>query len=236
MRQFHKVTEWALGLVLAVGFVGCTPTYPKCENDDHCKEKGEFCVQGMCRECAVDANCKDGFVCDANKCVPRPACASDADCKNGGKCQGGRCASPSVSKGCSAKSDCGQGEDCVAGKCAAAVSSASESCEFEPVRFDFNEVRLSSEAQDRLSKLVDCIKKQKLKVTLEGHADERGTEEYNLQLSNRRAASVKRYLVDLGAAGTDLDTLGYGENRPVDPSSTEAAWAKNRRVELIKKN
>ena len=70
------------------------------------------------------------------------------------------------------------------------------------------------------------------KVRLEGHADERGTEEYNLQLSNRRAASVRKYLADLGVGAGQLDTVGYGKNRPVSEGHDEAAWAANRRVEL----
>jgi len=71
-----------------------------------------------------------------------------------------------------------------------------------------------------------------LSVTLEGHADERGTEEYNLQLSNRRAASTKKYLHDLGVATNSLDTVGYGFNRPAVQGHNEAAWAANRRVEF----
>ncbi|MGZ6140108.1 MAG: OmpA family protein, partial [Myxococcaceae bacterium] len=72
------------------------------------------------------------------------------------------------------------------------------------------------------------------KVTLGGHADPRGTEEYNLHLSQRRAASVKKYLTALGVAPKSLDTIGYGENRPAGsgPNDTEAEWAKDRRVEF----
>ena len=60
-------------------------------------------------------------------------------------------------------------------------------------------------------------------------------QEYNLQLSNRRAASVKRYLTDLGIGDGALETVGYGENKPAVQGSNEAAWAANRRVELIKR-
>ena len=70
--------------------------------------------------------------------------------------------------------------------------------------------------------------------TYDPEADERGTEEYNLHLSNRRASTVKRYLVNLGVPEKNLETVGYGENRPADSGHTEDAWAANRRVELRK--
>jgi peptidoglycan-associated lipoprotein len=65
-----------------------------------------------------------------------------------------------------------------------------------------------------------------------GHGAERGTVDYNLHLSYRRAASVRKYLVDLGVAPAKVDTVGYGENRPAVEGHTEEAWAANRRVEF----
>ena len=215
---------------------GCPPTYPKCDSDANCTEKGEVCVQGQCQECAVDANCKPGFVCDANKCVPKPECTDKNPCKAGAKCKQGKCAVEAGAKDgtCSTNEDCPSGEECKAGKCAA-KGGAAGSCSVEPVRFDFNESKLGSEGQAALAALADCIKKNGWKLRVEGHADERGTEEYNLQLSNRRAASVKRYLTDLGVPDAALETVGYGENKPAVSGATEAAWAANRRVELVKR-
>ena len=66
-------------------------------------------------------------------------------------------------------------------------------------------------------------------VILEGHADERGTREYNLALGERRATAAKNYLVALGISGSRVGTISYGKERPADPGSNEAAWAKNRR-------
>jgi len=101
------------------------------------------------------------------------------------------------------------------------------------VHFAFNESALTDSVRSQLNDLSDCIKKGDLKkITLEGHADERGTEEYNLHLSQRRAASVRKYLVDLGVAPSKLDTVGYGENRPAVEGHNEEAWAANRRVEF----
>ena len=103
------------------------------------------------------------------------------------------------------------------------------------MRFDFNEYNLSSSVQSSLGQYADCIKKGSLRFTLEGHADERGTDEFNMVLSQKRAASVRKYLVDLGVSGGSLDTVGYGENKPAANGSGEAAWATNRRVEFKKR-
>ena len=72
-----------------------------------------------------------------------------------------------------------------------------------------------------------------LLVEIQGHTDERGSDAYNLDLSDRRAASVKRYLVEHGIEATRLQSQGYGETQPIDHHHNEAAWAKNRRVEFL---
>jgi peptidoglycan-associated lipoprotein len=235
MSQKPSVSFWiSLGLAL-VALSGCPPTYPKCESDANCKDKGEVCVQGQCQECATDANCKSGFVCDANKCVPKPECTGDTGCGDGKKCKQGKCTIAEAPKPeCAADEECPSGTGCTKGKCVA-VDSQATNCKFEPVRFDFNEFNLSSNVQKTLSSYADCIKKGTLRFTLEGNADERGTEEYNMVLSQKRAASVRKYLVDLGVAGGSLDTVGYGENKPAAQGSNDEAWAANRRVEFKKR-
>jgi len=70
-------------------------------------------------------------------------------------------------------------------------------------------------------------------VRLEGHADERGSREYNIGLGDRRAQSVRRVLLFQGASTDQIDTVSYGEEQPVDPGHSEEAWARNRRVELV---
>jgi len=72
-----------------------------------------------------------------------------------------------------------------------------------------------------------------ISVTIEGHADERGTREYNLALGERRANSAKNYLVSLGIAANRIRTVSYGEERPVATASTPEAWAKNRRAVTV---
>ncbi len=220
-------------LALLLGLTGCPPTYPKCESDEHCKEKGEVCVQGQCQECATSDQCKTGFVCETNKCVPKPECTGDSACGDGKKCSKGKCVVDAQS--CEADDDCPSGYGCTAGRCQP-VSSQPVSCtSFEAVRFGFNDYALTSDTQSALAQYADCIKKGTLRFTLEGHADERGTEEFNMVLSQKRAAAVRKYLVDLGVTGGAIDTIGYGENKPVVSGSNEDAWARNRRVEFRKR-
>ena len=71
-----------------------------------------------------------------------------------------------------------------------------------------------------------------ISLRIEGHADERGSDEYNLALSNRRSATAKRFLVSLGIPADRLETVGYGEEQPLDQEESEAAWARNRRDEF----
>jgi peptidoglycan-associated lipoprotein len=224
-----------LCLVALAGLTGCPPTYPKCSSDENCKDHSEVCVQGQCQECATDANCKPGFVCSANKCVPKPECDSNTRCPGGKKCSSGKCVSDKPEGSCDTDADCPSGQGCKEGRCATREVATTDACSLSPIRFDFNESRVAPEAANALNALADCIKKNGWKMRLEGHADERGTEEYNLQLSNRRAASVKAYLVNLGVSDKSLETVGYGENRPAVDGHDEAAWAANRRVEFVKK-
>lgn len=220
-------------LTSAMLLTACPPTYPKCESDEHCKEKGEVCVQGQCQECATDANCKEGFVCDANKCVPKPECKDDGACGEGKKCKGGKCTVAEAKSECAADDDCPSGQGCTKGKCVA--SNVTVACSFDAVRFGFNDYNIDGAVQSSLSQYADCIKKGNLRFTLEGHADERGTDEFNMVLSQKRAASVRKYLVDLGVSGGALDTVGMGENKPAVNASNEEAWSANRRVEFKKR-
>lgn len=72
-----------------------------------------------------------------------------------------------------------------------------------------------------------------VRITIEGHCDDRGTLEYNLALGERRAAAAQRYLVDLGISQSRVSIISYGEERPLDSSADAAAWAKNRRAQFI---
>ena len=72
-----------------------------------------------------------------------------------------------------------------------------------------------------------------LRVRVEGHADERGTREYNLALGERRANAVRAYLVAQGASRSQIEVISYGEEKPVNNSHNESGWAQNRRVEIV---
>lgn len=104
----------------------------------------------------------------------------------------------------------------------------------EHVPYAFDSAALSPMAQDILKRKAAWLKDNPgMSVVVEGHCDERGTAEYNLALGERRAESARAYLRDLGAASSGLTTISYGEERPLDPRSSEEAWSKNRRSQFV---
>jgi peptidoglycan-associated lipoprotein len=114
------------------------------------------------------------------------------------------------------------------------VQSAREMFENEDILFEFDSASLSVEAQELLRVKAAWLRENpRARVTIEGHCDERGTNEYNLALGDRRAFSAKSFLVDLGIDDSRLSTISYGEEQPVDTRSTEEAWAQNRRAHFV---
>src|ERR1043166_2366768 len=102
------------------------------------------------------------------------------------------------------------------------------------IYFDFDSSEIKGEGRDIVAAHAKYLSKNtNLKVRLEGHTDERGSREYNIGLGERRAQSVRRALLLQGAAEGQISTVGYGEERPAVAGSDEAAWAKNRRVEIV---
>jgi peptidoglycan-associated lipoprotein len=102
------------------------------------------------------------------------------------------------------------------------------------VFFDYDSSVLSPQATQTLDKQAAWLKQYpNVIVTIEGHADERGTREYNLALGDRRANAVRNYLIALQIPGDRILTISYGEERPADPGHDEAAWAKNRRAVTV---
>jgi len=105
------------------------------------------------------------------------------------------------------------------------------------VFFATNETVLTTPARETLRKQAAWLRKNsKLTVVLEGHADERGTREYNLALGERRANSAKDYLMTYGISSDRISVLSYGKERPVDSGSNPLAWSKNRRSVTVKAN
>jgi peptidoglycan-associated lipoprotein len=240
-----------LALVL---LFGCPkpPAYPECRNDDDCSGHVEVCINNVCRECRDDAQCakKPGTVCVNNACQAKAQCQQNRDCPEGQKCAqnkcvaecteatvqqdcgsgrkclSGRCAAPDA---CNVDSECGSGQACVQGRCAAAQAS----CRLDSVYFGFDDSNLTPAARSTLDSDYQCLRQRgNPPTTIAGHADERGTTEYNLALGQRRAESVRRYLAGLGADPGKMKVVSYGEERPADPGHNEAAWAKNRRAEI----
>lgn len=102
------------------------------------------------------------------------------------------------------------------------------------INFDFDQSELNATARETLSQHARVLANYpQTRVLIEGHCDERGTIEYNLALGDRRAEIVKKYLVNYGIAADRLSTISYGKERPLDPRSTEDAWAKNRRASFV---
>ena len=105
---------------------------------------------------------------------------------------------------------------------------------FQPVFFPFDSSDIDSGAQATLNSNAEILKRYTTwTITIEGHADERGTAEYNLALGERRALSARNYLVSLGIAADRLRTISYGKEFPFDPGHNEEAWAKNRRAHFV---
>ena len=105
------------------------------------------------------------------------------------------------------------------------------------VFFATNETVLTTASRETLRKQAEWLRKNsKINVVLEGHADERGTREYNLALGERRANSAKDYLMTYGISSNRISVISYGKERPVDSGSTPLSWSKNRRSVTVKAN
>jgi peptidoglycan-associated lipoprotein len=105
---------------------------------------------------------------------------------------------------------------------------------FSPdVYFNYDEASLSDDTRAKLARNADLLKTTQLLVTIEGHADDRGTNEYNLALGDRRANAVRDYLTSLGVDASRLRTLSYGEERPVCTEVDESCWSQNRRGHMV---
>lgn len=103
-----------------------------------------------------------------------------------------------------------------------------------PIYFSFDESTLSADGQNELDKLGAWMEKHpNAKIRIEGNTDDRGTDEYNIALGDRRANTIKTYLSRLGVEDAQMSTISYGEEKPAVSGSDETAWAKNRRGELV---
>lgn len=229
----------------------CGPTYPKCENDDHCADKGEYCLQGMCQQCRDNSHCGENYECSAGKCArPVGFCDDSTPCPGNQKCRDNRCGAECLDNSecgagtfckdgsCLTKPECGEGADnpacpegseCLSGRCQVKVVQ----CSAEPVYFDFNRSNIKRNQRAALDQIAECLQQPNTAdMTLAGHADERGTIEYNMALGQRRADEAQSYLTNKGVPPSKLRTTSYGEEQPAVNGSNESAWKKNRRTEF----
>ncbi len=262
----------ALLAVTLLAVVGCKPDYPKCKSDEHCKEKGQVCVNQMCQECRDDTQCQakypnearecvggrcevkpecrvdadcasvgEGLVCKSNKCVVE--CTQNEDCGAGQKCENQKCVAE-----CANDIDCGPGRVCVDGACqdedrggvkvsaqCQPVNAASgDVINLDTVNFGFDQYDLTVSARSALDQNAECLRQAPaVTIIVEGHCDERGTQEYNLALGEKRAATVVSYLRNLGIDTARMRTTSKGENEPVCRKQSEQCWEQNRRVQFI---
>lgn len=194
---------------------GCGPEYPNCGDDNDCHQ-GEFCVNGQCQQCRTDGDCELGQHCNAGRCDP-------------------------IEGYCGSTSDCGAGEDCENNRCVArqsveptpaAVPQTSD-CSLQEVHFEFDSDSLDSGARDAIAANARCIRERSMgRVHVTGYTDNRGTEEYNLALGDRRARAVLDYLRSLGVTAS-LSASSMGEE--MAQGETEGAWRQDRKVTFIQR-
>ncbi len=104
---------------------------------------------------------------------------------------------------------------------------------FDTIYFDFDKSDIRSDQRSRINKNAQLLSENRnVRIRIEGHCDERGTNEYNMALGQRRADSAKQYFVDYGISSSRITTISYGEERPAATGHNESAWSQNRRGEL----
>jgi peptidoglycan-associated lipoprotein len=105
---------------------------------------------------------------------------------------------------------------------------------FGDIYFEFDQYNILPQDEAILQRIANWLRENdQVRVMIEGHCDERGTNEYNMALGEQRALAARRYLVELGVGAARLGTVSYGEEQPLDPRSTEDAWSRNRRAHFV---
>lgn len=125
-----------------------------------------------------------------------------------------------------------EAEERAAADAARAAAEAEQLLNITTFYFDFDQSTIKQEARAALEAHAAYLVESGSNVVLEGHADERGTREYNLALGERRAQAVARYLTVLGVSSSQIDSVSYGEERPASMGHDDSSWSLNRRVEL----
>jgi peptidoglycan-associated lipoprotein len=131
---------------------------------------------------------------------------------------------------CTTDTDCGEGKLCLNQTCVD-INEHLDACGIARVHFALDSSEIAEPDRPLLERAARCLRASRvMHFTIEGNADERGTEEYNVALGDRRAQSVAHYLEKLGATADQLKTVSYGKENPMCQEHDEACWAKNRRA------
>ena len=247
-----------LSLVSLIGLSGCKSkqVYPACAKTKHCEE-GESCVDKVCQNCTVDADCQakgpDGedFACvefrctdpsatssEACDCDPGLICVADSCefCTEGSQCDSGVC-NPSgrcEAMPCATDDECPIDEICDGGQCLYHPldgSSDADVCGIAALYFGFDSSQLSPSNQEQLSAAATCLTELDGNLVIEAHADNVGTEEYNILLTDQRGSIVREFLVQQGVGEERMRIVGKGALEA--QGSDEAGRAQDRRVEFI---
>ncbi len=206
-------------------------------SDFRCVDPSEAAAAGGSGQgspCTSSLDCTGGLVCKAGAC---DFCAEDMDCPTGtcdlgtGLCSDGM---PGAPGSCTVDDDCAIDEICDGGMCIFSGDYGGDGevlCDLQAVFFGFDSPKLTPDTEAKLTAAAECIMSQGRLVYLEAHADPRGTEEYNILLTDRRGQGVKSFLVNLGVPPENMQVISKGslEARGTD----EQSYADDRRVEFI---
>ncbi len=190
--------------------------------------------EGLGLPCQSTLECTNGYVCRAGKC---DVCMDDIDCTTGTCNLGtGQCGLGGGAGGgqCTTDDECAMDEICDAGMCifSGDYDSGGETlCDLSAVFFGFDSPQLTPEAEGKLQAAAQCIAGQGRSVILEAHADPRGTEEYNILLTDKRGQAVKNYLIELGVPGESMTVISKGSLEAM--GTEESSWSQDRRVEFL---
>lgn len=219
-----------------------------CKDDTQCADKGAAnkCIEFRCQDptkvgtgtgdggeigdpCTQQLDCTGGWACSAGKCAQ---CTDDAECSPSTcNLNTGRCSNTGQ---CQTDDQCKMDEICDGGTCVFSgeePTPGSGPCGLDAVYFGFDSDQVGDKQAADVEALAKCIAEQNRQVILEAYADNVGTEEYNIQLSDRRGNSVKSLLVDKGAPAELLQVLAKGSLEST--GTTEAERSKDRRVQFI---
>ena len=250
-----------LGLVWLAGCKPDYPLCGANDDCQVAEHLGDVCVNGTCQECLEDNQCVErkgeNFFCNSGRCEarpePEPQCAVNEDCQSNQKCEAQQCvAAPestqlkAIGEACNESTECGTDNSCLNGLCVTAeIAALIQKCQSyttdtapqradHSILFEFNDHQLTEPSRSELQMAAECLKlSPNSQIVLEGHCDDRGTQEYNLALGEKRANSVKKYLAALGVDLKQLITRSKGENEPICRDPSENCWAQNRRVLFI---